>query len=131
MQLEGDRSEAYTAKPATSFALGMQERAAEMQQCLTSTFSYQNFVAAPHPPLTNPTRRNSIAAALDLKIDVATTCDPSVGNFTARKHTLGAAATQEILVDVSATDEVTVDDAATPKCVVDVATFYLSPTIMR
>ncbi|KAL3519826.1 hypothetical protein ACH5RR_017975 [Cinchona calisaya] len=125
MQPKRDQSEANTAKPATSSALGKQEQAAEMQQCLTSTLGCQNLATAPYPSLAISTRRKSKAAALDLKVDAAATCDPSVGNFTARTHTFDAAvaAAQEILVDVFAIDKLTINVAANLDSAVDVAAF--------
>ncbi|KAL3509722.1 hypothetical protein ACH5RR_029123 [Cinchona calisaya] len=131
MQPEGDQSEANTSNLATSSALRKQEQAAEMQQCLTSSLGCQNLEAAPYPSLVISTRRKSIAVALDLKVDVAATCDPSMGNFTTRTHALDAATAQKILVDVSSIDKVIVNIAVIPDCAFTWLLFYLAPTVMR
>ncbi|KAL3533745.1 hypothetical protein ACH5RR_007266 [Cinchona calisaya] len=120
-QPEGDQSEANTSKLATFSALEKQERAAKMQQCLTSTLGCQNLAAAPYPSLAISTRRKSIAAALDLKINAAATWDPSVGNFAAISHAFDVATAQEDVVDVVAAHELDVEAAMLHVCTIGTA----------
>ncbi|KAL3538041.1 hypothetical protein ACH5RR_001407 [Cinchona calisaya] len=61
------------------------------------------------------------AAAHGSDVDIAATCYLFVDNFIAGKHALGAAAAQELLVDVFATAEVTEEAATIPDYAIDVA----------